>query len=393
MRSQYIILPVALSLMSGVSRADFKYTQQTKVTGGALVSMAKTMGVFSKNARSITDPQTSTTMLKGNRLRQEHSSGEIEIIDLDKKEFIYLDPAKKTYTTETFDEFKAAMQRAQEKAKEQQAEAMKDHPDAKNIKMTPKFDAQATGQTKQIQGLTTNEMKLNMQMLMQSDDPKYKDQMQNASFTISSDSWIAPDVPGHEELQQFYMKLAKELDWLPGMMSGAFNMGSPQMGPAMDEFRKNAEKMKGLPMLQYMSMGTTANGAAMPTQPAGQQQQGQNQISQQAQNAAQQTAQNQAQQEAANSAIPSSAKDAVSQSIGNVFGGFGHKKKKDQPAPDSSTAASNANAQPGAATGALMEMTSEVTSYSNSSLDGTLFDVPAGYTLVKKTPDEMMGAK
>src|SRR6516162_8739069 len=102
MRSQYIILPVALSLMSGVSRADFKYTQQTKVTGGALVSMAKTMGVFSKNARSITDPQTSTTMLKGNRLRQEHSSGEIEIIDLDKKEFIYLDPAKKTYTTETF---------------------------------------------------------------------------------------------------------------------------------------------------------------------------------------------------------------------------------------------------------------------------------------------------
>src|SRR5579862_1844890 len=141
MNSRYAILPAAIALMCGVSRADFKYTQQSQVTGGALVSMTKTLGVFSKNARQITEPQTSTIMLKGNRLRQEQSTGEIEIIDLDSKRFIRIDPATKTYSSTTFDEFKAALQRAQEKAKEDQAKALKEHPDAQNIKIVPKFDA------------------------------------------------------------------------------------------------------------------------------------------------------------------------------------------------------------------------------------------------------------
>ena len=43
--------------MCGLSRADFKYTQQSKITGGSIVSMTKTLGVFSKNARQLTDPQ------------------------------------------------------------------------------------------------------------------------------------------------------------------------------------------------------------------------------------------------------------------------------------------------------------------------------------------------
>jgi hypothetical protein len=46
----------------GVSFADFQYSQTSKITGGALVSMTKTLGVFSKNARQMTDPQTSTIM-------------------------------------------------------------------------------------------------------------------------------------------------------------------------------------------------------------------------------------------------------------------------------------------------------------------------------------------
>ena len=36
----------------GLSFADFQYSQTTKITGGAFVSMTKTLGVFSKNART-----------------------------------------------------------------------------------------------------------------------------------------------------------------------------------------------------------------------------------------------------------------------------------------------------------------------------------------------------
>ena len=160
------MLPIAFLLMSGISRRRFKYTQQSQVTGGALVSMSKTLGVFSKNARQITEPQTSTTMLKGNRLRQEHSSGEIEIIDLDARRFTYIDTAKKQYSTMTFDEFKAAMLRARP-SEGRTGEGDEGAPGRANIKIVPKFDALATGQSQTILGLTANEMKLNMQMLMQ----------------------------------------------------------------------------------------------------------------------------------------------------------------------------------------------------------------------------------
>jgi len=85
---KYVSLVITLFLMCDTSRADFKCTQQSKVTGGALVGMTKTLGVFSKNMRQVTEPQTSTTMLQGNRLREERATGEIEIIDLDDRRFI-----------------------------------------------------------------------------------------------------------------------------------------------------------------------------------------------------------------------------------------------------------------------------------------------------------------
>jgi len=141
-------LPLTLLAMCGLSRADFKYTQQSKITGGSIVSMTKTLGVFSKNARQLTDPQVSTMSLKGNRLRQEHSDGTVEIIDLDGRRFIRIDPAKKTYSTMTFEEFKAALERAQARAKEEQAKAAAKHPEAADYKIVPKMQSQETGATR-----------------------------------------------------------------------------------------------------------------------------------------------------------------------------------------------------------------------------------------------------
>ena len=209
-------LPLTLLAMCGLSRADFKYTQQSKITGGSIVSMTKTLGVFSKNARQLTDPQVSTMSLKGNRLRQEHSDGTVEIIDLDGRRFIRIDPAKKTYSTMTFEEFKAALERAQARAKEEQAKAAAKHPEAADYKIVPKMQSQETGATRTILNLPTKEVKWRMDMEIQSNDPKVQQQMQSATMSMNSDSWLAPSVPGYDELRQFYMRMAKELDWLPG---------------------------------------------------------------------------------------------------------------------------------------------------------------------------------
>jgi len=363
-----IRLIIFVVLVSTFSVADFKYTQQSKITGGTLLSMTKTLGVFSKSARKMDEPQVSVTLLKGNRLRQEHADGQIEIIDLDGKRFVYIDPANKTYSTMTFEEFKAAMQRAAEHAKEEQAKAMKGHPQAQNVKLTPKLDMQKTGATKTVLNLPTQEIKMKIDMVMESTDPNAQPGPQSAAMSISSDSWVAPGVPGFSQMHDFYVKMAKELDWLPGTMSGGMGM-SPMMGPAMDEMRKNAVKMDGMPLLQYVSMGMSASGAP------------------QGQGAAQQPPAQQPAQQTSDSS-PSNPRDALAKGLGGMFGGLGKKKKQDQ--DQSNQAASSA---PPSQPGSMMDMTIEVLSFSNSALDASLFDIPAGYAQVQRNADDVVGGK
>jgi hypothetical protein len=345
----------------GVSFADFQYSQTTKITGGALVSMTKTLGVFSKNARQMTDPQVSTIMLKNNMLRTEHSDGRIDIIDADGKRFISIDPAKKTYSSMTFDEFKAALQKAQERAQEEQAKEVSKHPEAANVKITPKIDMQETGATRTVLNLPTKEVKMKIDMQIESTDPKAQEKAQSMSMTVTSDSWVAASIPGYSEVRDFYVKLSKELDWLPGTMGSMAGMNiNPQMGPAMEEFRKNTVKLQGMPLLQTMTMGMGAQGQQAQAPPPPPQQNSQNQQDSQ----------------------PTSAREAIGKSLGGMFG---HKKKQQDQDNSNNSGSSSSDS------GSLMDMQTEVTSYSSSSLDKDLFEIPAGFTQVQRDPDEMMG--
>ncbi len=349
----------------GTSRADFQYSQTSKITGGALVGMTKALGVFSKNARQMTDPQVSTTMLKGNSLRTEHADGRVEIIDLDGKRFIYIDNAKRSYSITTFDEFKAALQRAQDRAKEEQAKQATKHPESANLTFTPKIETQETGATRTILNLPTKEVKMKIDMEIESTDPKAQQKAQSGSITVNTDSWIAESVPGYGEVRDFYVRLAKELNWLPSAMGGAAGMNmNPQMGPAMEEFRKNAVKLKGMPLLQTMSFGSAASGG----QPGD----------------SSSTPPDKSQD---SNSSPTSAREAIGRSFGGVFG---HKKKQEQKESDSS---SGNSAQPASSSGSLMDMQVEVTSYSTDSLNKSLFTTPEGYNLVQRDPDEGMGGR
>jgi hypothetical protein len=67
--------------------------------------------------------------------------------------------------------------------------------------------------------------------------------------------------------------------------------------------------------------------------------------------------------------------NVISKGIGGMMGGFGRKNKNDSAQQGSSSA--------GQAGGSLMDMMSEVTSVSNSSVDASLFEIPAGYKQVE----------
>jgi hypothetical protein len=367
-----VVFTIVLSI-SGISRADFKYTQSSKMTGGSLMSMTKTLGTFSKSARQMNEPQLTTVMVKGNRMRSEHSTGNIEIIDLDNRRFVNIDSAKKSYSIMTFDDFKAAMQKAADQAKAQQEKSPGQQPDAANIKITPKVHSEETGASRTVLDLPTKEVKWQIEMQMQSTDPKVQQQGQTASMTVSSDAWIASSVPGYDEMRDFYMRMAKELDWLPGTMGGMAGM-SPQMGPAMQEFQKNLITIKGMPLLQNMSFGMSATGVPQNTatssapQPAPAQPASTDQTS-----------------------VPTSTRDAIGKGIGGMFGGFGKKKKQAQQDQDAQASTTDASGSTVTQSGSLMEMQVEVTQYSNSSIDRDVFEIPAGYTQVQQDPNQWFG--
>jgi hypothetical protein len=77
--------------------------------------------------------------------------------------------------------------------------------------------------------------------------------------------------------------------------------------------------------------------------------------------------------------------EAMTKSLGGLFG----KKKMQDDAADQNSR----NPPPPSTPGSLMEMTIEVNSFSDTALDSSLFDVPAGYALVPQNPDQMIGGK
>ncbi len=361
------VLYLAMLIAAAIpARGDFKYSESSQMTGGAMAGMVKFMGAFSKQARQATAPTENVTYIKGNRLRKDLGTTSTEIIDLQGRRLITIDHQKRTYSVTMFEQMKQAMEAARAKMQSQKASQPQGQQPPPNLQVKPKIEVTPTGKTATLLSLPTNEVLMNLDMEMQSTDPR--SQGQSATMWVKSDAWVTPKIPGYEEVTAFHQKMAKELDWMPGEILG----GNPQVSQGMSELQKNASALKGFPLLQYVSMGMAASGQAAGAQPE-----------------QQQTQQSQ-------SSTPSSPEGAIVKGLGGMFGGFGHKKKKQEQAQESSGGGQTAGepAAPPSTPGALMEMTVRVTSYSNDSLDSGLFEVPAGYTQVQSDMEkELSGTK
>lgn len=339
----------------GASRADFKYTESSKVTGGALAGVMKVAGAFSKQARQ---PMESTEYVKGHKMRRDSSDGQSTIIDLDGRQIIEIDNKKRTYTVLTFDQMRQRLEAAKAAMQEQMAKEKKDNPQAANFKITPKLSVADGPGTRTVAGVATHEVKLNIELLMEANDPNQPSQNGQVQTWVKSDQYVASAVPGSEEVREFQQAMAKELDWVPGEMFG----NNPQVSSGMAELRKNSAA-QGFPMLQYVSLGM-----GVPGQAAGA-------------NSTASSDQQPPQQQPSGSVDVTNPGAAATQAFGKMLGGFHRKKKNDQ-----GNSGAEAPAPP-AEPGALMQMTVEVTSLSTDSLDASLFAAPAGYQQLQFTMD------
>src|SRR3569833_2054741 len=99
------LVSVVFVLPAVLYASDYTYQQTTQITGGSLLRMMKTVGVFSSQARHMGDPIVSTIYLKDIRLA-DVSPEQIHIIDLDKETITLVDVQKKTYSVMTFEQMK-----------------------------------------------------------------------------------------------------------------------------------------------------------------------------------------------------------------------------------------------------------------------------------------------
>lgn len=370
-------------------RADFTYQETTQITGGSIVGMMKLAGAFSKQARQAGEPIVATVYLKGNRMTRV-SSDRTEIIDLDKESITEIDTVKRQYTVMTFAQMKQQIDAAVAKAKQEQAKtpaASSSDPAATNVKFH--VTVRQTGTGKDIEGVQTSESIL--AMTVDATDAKSG---QTGSLAITNDMWLAPEISGYGEVREFYKRYAVKMG---RVMSGAMNPQmlamQPAAGQGMADMAKEMEKLKGIPVLQVMRMGTTLNGqplaaaseAPLPAQPKGPVMPTVGDVAQQA----------------ATSAIASKLGGLGSLAgIGSGLGGFGRKKKADAASAANTTldstsdavsnaAAAKASGGAGAAANAqatsavLMESKTQMTSFSQASVDAARFSVPAGFTQVQ----------
>lgn len=355
-------LLLAIFLPATLHCSDFTYQETTQLTGGSLLKMMKTVGVFSKEARHAGDPIVSTIYLKDNRLANV-SPDQIQIIDLDKETITQIDVQKKTYTVMTFDQMKQAIENARQQMQKQAAQQPSQpapNPDAQNVQMSFDVKVRKTGAQKDISGLQSSEAILTMTMTATNTQTQ-----QSGNMAITNDMWMVPEIPGYDQVRDFYKRFAAKMsDATVGLGYDFSKMlaQNPSANQALGDMAKEMQKLDGVPIMQVMRMGTTTNGQPLP-------------------------AASEAPTTPADTAGPSKgeiAKAGMSSMISSRLGGFGGfgRKKQNTPPPDQN--ADQAAAQPTSAI--LMETQVTSSNFSSAPVDPSHFDVPSGYKQVQPPP-------
>jgi hypothetical protein len=133
------------------------------------------------------------------------------------------------------------------------------------------------------------------------------------------------------------------------------------MAKAMAEIYKQGSKLNGVPLENVMKVGAVGQPGSGPavSSPKNASASDQHPADQQSQ--------------------PSSLTGAMAGALGQHFG-FGHKKKQDAAASDTSSS----GAPSGSGPDSLIEMTSHSSNFSTGPVDASLFEVPAGYSQVNE---------
>lgn len=323
--------------------ADFSFQETTKITGGSLTKMMR----FIPGAGKALEAKTSYVYLKGDRLAHVFPDS-MSIIDLANETMTEVNLEKKTYATITFAEMREAMEKMAARMDEAMAKNKKSNEPA------PQFDMQVnvkrTGQTRTISGLETREYIMQVAMAAQAQPGTTPVGLSE----VESDMWITTKIPGYDEVQAFYLRMAKQINFSPNM--NPLLMQQRGSGEGMKKMAEEMAKLDGTPVMTITRVkGTSAMAAAMG---GGGNSEGRS---------------------SAGEDKPRFGGGLTGMAAGGIMGGL-RRKNKDKEAPKSEDSAAPAAPAPG--NDVMMEMHSESANYSNASIPAAKLDVPAGFQKV-----------
>ncbi len=235
-------LPLIM-LTAGPALADVKTRDKTQAKFEGM--LGRMMGMF--GGKATKEGVVTAVAVKGDR-KAELNDTSGRIVDLKEEKVYELDVKKKTYEVVTFDELRARMREAREKAeksapKEEQA-AQQDKP-AREMEVD--FDVKETGQTRSIAGHDTKEVVMTVTVR-----EKGRALEDGGGMVMTSNSWMAPAIPAMKELSDFerrYWKaIAPEVAGVSAEQMAAAMAMYPMMKQAMERLQAEGTKLQGTPL-------------------------------------------------------------------------------------------------------------------------------------------------
>jgi hypothetical protein len=167
--------------------------------------------------------------------------------------------------------------------------------------------------------------------------------------------------------EKFAKKMGQVFSGNQGLQSMQALMAQPGAAKGMSEMATEVSKLKGVPILQVMRMGTTANGQPLP-----------------AASEAPLPASNGPAMPSAGDVAQQTATSALANKLGGFggLGGFGHKKKQADAAQQQTTDAPGSGPAAQPTSSVLIESSTTLSDFSSAPVDGSHFQVPAGYQQV-----------
>jgi hypothetical protein len=351
-RNGYIL---TLCLAAAPAAADVTIEQTTRMEGEGLLQFMN-MTMHTETSVSGDRSRTDTRMEMESRLmRMFAGAGDSsDIVRLDKDTTYRLDTENKRYT-----EISLAEQRAQtEKSMQEMREAQESQRqgasgvDESQCEWTdPKTEVNRTGRTETIAGFPAEELTITAsQACVDKSNPE-----QVCEFRLSLDQWLSSEIPGGDELLEYFQaygeKLGFEVSGSPGFAQRAESMFGSYQG-IWEEVVEQMKDIDGYPVRSSFALAVGGPQCDTGAQGAG------------------------------NGKNPSMSDmgKAVSGSIGGVIGGlFGGRKKQQEAEPEATAEPEEPVVQTADGFYPMMTVSSEIVSADTSAVPDGRFEVPAGY--------------